>query len=257
MPDLLQLLEWDSAFFGSRIARLHANRLDPDLLRQTEDWCRAARIDCLYFLADADHDDTVLLAEAAGFHLVDLRLTFDRKLAAPPMTGIYQPATPDIRLATAADIPQLRAMAGANHHDSRFYFDRRFPRALCDELYATWVEKSCTGYADALLVADRDGTAVGYLSCHLRPEQCGQIGLVGMHESMQGQGLGRKLVDESLRWFSSAGATRVEVVTQGRNAAAQRLYQQAGFKTRTLQLWYHRWFAPHTPTSIQDGATGR
>jgi len=32
------------------------------------------------------------------------------------------------------------------------------------------------------------------------------------------------------------------VVTQGRNLAAQRLYQRNGFVTASLQLWYHRWF---------------
>jgi ribosomal protein S18 acetylase RimI-like enzyme len=33
----------------------------------------------------------------------------------------------------------------------------------------------------------------------------------------------------------------VSVVTQGRNVAAQRLYQRAGFVTASTQLWYHRW----------------
>ena len=32
------------------------------------------------------------------------------------------------------------------------------------------------------------------------------------------------------------------VVTQGRNVAAQRLYQSAGFRTAAVQLWHHCWF---------------
>jgi hypothetical protein len=31
-------------------------------------------------------------------------------------------------------------------------------------------------------------------------------------------------------------------VTQGRNLAAQRLYQRTGFLIRDLQLWYHKWY---------------
>ena len=38
------------------------------------------------------------------------------------------------------------------------------------------------------------------------------------------------------------GAQAVTVVTQGRNRAAQRLYQQCGFLSRDLQLWYHKWY---------------
>jgi hypothetical protein len=31
-------------------------------------------------------------------------------------------------------------------------------------------------------------------------------------------------------------------VTQGKNIAAQRLYQKNGFLIRDLQLWYHKWY---------------
>jgi dTDP-4-amino-4,6-dideoxy-D-galactose acyltransferase len=243
MSEHLQYLAWDSDFFGRRIARLTANRLDQHLLREAEAWCYAERIDCLYFLADADHDETVACAEAAGFHLVDLRITLDQRLPTGAPAGAYQPATAGVRMATTTDIPALRTMAAANHLDSRFYWDPHFPRARCDELYATWIEKSCTGYAEALLVAEKDAAAVGYLSCHLDSDRCGQIGLVGVHRDWQGHGLGRHLVAESLRWFSAAGAERVTVVTQGRNVAAQRLYQKYGFLTHGVQLWYHRWFS--------------
>jgi ribosomal protein S18 acetylase RimI-like enzyme len=58
-------------------------------------------------------------------------------------------------------------------------------------------------------------------------------------------GVGRKLVVASLGWFDAHGADRVTVVTQGRNIAAQRLYQRCGFLTRSTGLWYHRWFSEY------------
>jgi hypothetical protein len=39
------------------------------------------------------------------------------------------------------------------------------------------------------------------------------------------------------------GAQDVAVVTQGRNGAAQRLYQRCGFVTHALDLWYHKWYS--------------
>jgi RimJ/RimL family protein N-acetyltransferase len=47
---------------------------------------------------------------------------------------------------------------------------------------------------------------------------------------------------EALQWFADQGMDSMEVVTQGRNVAAQRLYQKCGFATKEVQLWYHHWF---------------
>jgi len=237
---LIKYLEWDSVFFGLRIAQVVSSQLSTDTLAAISAACRVQKIDCLYFLASPEDTATIRLAEAEGFHLVDIRLTLERQVKASAVP--WQPESADIRMATVADIPALRLIAAANHRDSRFYHDGRFPVMRCDELYATWIEKSCQDYADAVLVADYGTGAAGYLSCHLRDGGVGQIGLVGVSNRCQGKGLGKQLLHESLRWFAAAGAAHVKVITQGRNLAAQRLYQKSGFLTSSLQLWYHKWF---------------
>lgn len=241
ITERLLFLEWDSNFFGKRIARLHGSTLDPESLPRIDAWCRQNRINCLYFLADPDDDLAIRTAEGGCFNLVDVRITLDKKLLHSPDVP-WQPTCHDIRLASASDVDDLRATAAVGHTDSRFYHDPRFPRERCDELYAVWIERSCNGYADAVLVTDANGHAASYLSCHLRADGVGQIGLVGVSSAYQGRGIGLQLVEESLRWFASAGVRQVEVVTQGRNIAAQRLYQKCGFFTRAMELWYHKWF---------------
>lgn len=238
---LLQILEWDSAFFGKRIARANGTHFDAGALAALGAACREQRVDCLYLLADAAETETIRLAEEQRFHLVDIRVTLDRRLPAGD-SAPWQPVTPGIRLATAADGAALRPIAAANHRDSRFYQDGGFPRERCDELYAVWIEKSCSGYAEAVLVADRGAGAVGYTSCHLQADGSGSIGLVGVSDQCQGEGFGSKLIAEAIRWFQAAGAGKIEVVTQGRNIAAQRLYQKNGFLVCRQQLWFHRWF---------------
>jgi len=54
---------------------------------------------------------------------------------------------------------------------------------------------------------------------------------------------GKSLLLVALDWFASQGAKEVRVVTQGKNIAAQRLYQRCGFVIRDLQLWYHKWYS--------------
>jgi dTDP-4-amino-4,6-dideoxy-D-galactose acyltransferase len=143
-------------------------------------------------------------------------------------------------LAREEDFSALRTIAREGHRDTRFYFDEHFDRAKCDLLYETWIENSFKGYAQAVLVAEVEGKAVGYITCHLDREQS-QIGVVGVAAGYQGAGLGTKLVQHFLAWSIREGARKANVVTQGRNVAAQRLYQRNGFVTASFQLWYHRW----------------
>lgn len=239
--ELCEYLDWDSQFFCRRIARLTVNRLSQFDLEQIDRWCRSNRIECLYFLADANHRETALLAEDHGFRLSDIRVTLERRLE--DGTSIGQEIPPDtVRLATSGDIPALRAIARDNHRDSRFYYDPHFPDALCDALYETWIEKSCKGYADAVLVSGPPGQPLGYISCHIRDGRQGQIGLVGVNAASRNLRIGQALVTKSLQWFAARGVRQVLVVTQGRNCEAQRLYQRCGFLTSSIYLWFHRWY---------------
>jgi dTDP-4-amino-4,6-dideoxy-D-galactose acyltransferase len=202
-------------------------------------WCEANTIDCLYFLADAGDELTVPLAEQNGFNLVDVRVTLQLNLQKRPSAGVKLPL--EIRVASRSDRAALVAIARVSHRDTRFHYDRHFARERCDDLYATWIEQSCDGYADIVLVADRDGQAVGYVTGHLREQGVGQIGLFAVSSEYQGQGVGRALAEACLNWFDERGMKTGLVVTQGRNIAAQKLYQACGFRTDALNLWYHYW----------------
>jgi dTDP-4-amino-4,6-dideoxy-D-galactose acyltransferase len=234
---LCSYLDWDSNFFDRRIARLNAPRLDETIAAQALQWCRENRIDCLYFLADSDHSETGRLAESNGFQLVDVRLTYERAVG----SDVGDESATFVRFAQEDDLQALRAIARSSHHDSRFYFDGHFDRANCDRFYQTWIENSFRGFAQAVLVAERDRVPAGYLTCHYKKEES-QIGLVGVSRDHQGKGLGSTLVQSFLAWSRRQGAARAKVVTQGRNVGAQRLYEKVGFLIATQQLWYHRWF---------------
>lgn len=232
-----RLLEWDTKFFGRRIASLRPGPLTETGLARVVEWCRAQGIDCLYALSDSSDAGGIRLLEDAGARVVDVRMTFDRSLLDPPV-----PAAGTARGSRETDIPALRELAAVSHKNSRFWADEHFPRAHCAELYATWIEKSCRGWADHVFVADLEGRPAGYLSCHVREGRRGEIGIVAVAPFAQGRGLGGTLLDSGLAWFAEHGCERVTVVTQGRNAAAQRLYQSRGFLTATVQVWHHLWF---------------
>ena len=230
-----RFLDWDSEFFGCRIARLEGFRLSEDALDRATAWCSRERIDCLYFLADPD-PATIALAEAAHFHLAGIRVT----LEADPHGAPPPAAAASIRTWMPADIGRLRSIAAASHRDSRFYRDGHFPAARCGDLYSAWIERSCRAEAAQVFVAEFAGQAAGYISCDASAEE-GSIGLLAVAGDARGRGFGRNLVLQALSWFRGQGSNSVTVVTQGHNTAAQRLYQKAGFTTRSEQLWYHYW----------------
>ena len=234
-----QVLEWDSTFFGFRIARLNDKRLTKASLAHILAWCQAKSVECLYFLADSEDPRTASLAEAANFHCVDTRAVFDMNLA---RNHVHTPEVDnDIRLVELSEIPALRAIASKSYTASRFYNDPGFPGHLCDRLYETWIEKSCLGYADAVFVAHSQGTPVGYITCQMQDNHKGQIGLVGVSADAQSQGFGTRLVKAATNWFAANDARAITVVTQGKNTAAQKLYERSGFVLSSIDTWYHLW----------------
>ena len=231
-----RLLPWDSDFFGHRIARVRATQLNAQSLEKLLSWCDSERIDCLYFLASAGDWQTLRIAEDNGFQFVDIRMTLECSLK----DSAEQPD--GIRVVKPGDILPMKRLASQSFSDTRFYNDPHFSKQKCDELYAVWLERSCQGFSDCVLIAEQQGQPAGFITCSLENSE-GIIGLIAVDPNSQGCGLGGALVRVALRYFYDHGATCARVVTQGSNVKSQRLYQRCGFVTRSVELWYHRWFA--------------
>lgn len=244
-PALCEELPWDSQFFGLSIARAVPSRLDEPTRDTMLDWCRSHGTDCLYFLAAPDDTATMQQLDAGGFQLVSVRVT----LARPAGSG-HGEIRGRVRQAVAGDIPALRDIAVSAHRDTRFHADSRFDAARSDEMYAAWIENSVRGYADQVLVAERDDAPVGYVTLHIEEPNAAtgpagrtaRIGLFAVHEQYRSQGIGRDLLRRAAQALAAAGVTGTSVVTAGRNVAALRLYTSEGFRTIDVALWYHRWF---------------
>ena len=161
-PDTCERLPWDSDFFGVAIARVthdagHGRR---SCIRG-QSWAGHSSIDCLYFLADADHHESVRAAEENGFSLVDVRVTLERSVA----TGATADDDADVRLATVDDLPRLASIARTSHRNTRYPRDRHFDARRADEMYAIWIERAVRGeLADAVWVIDRGDGPFGYLA---------------------------------------------------------------------------------------------
>lgn len=232
-----RILDWDSEFFNARIARVADDHLTPDSLNKVLEWCGEQNVDCLYFLCQPDDDESVLLAEKCGFHLVDIRVelncrALDKKVGTLINTRAFR----------ESDLTELRDIASDAYTDSRFYFDSGFSMEKSSALYREWIANSCRGYADEVLIAPWKNRLGGFITCHLESKDLGRIGLVAVSAEARGAGIGDNLIKASHNYFRDQGVVEIRVVTQGRNVAAQRLYQANGFRTFSVNLWYHKWF---------------
>ena len=237
--DGITILDWDSDFFGCRIARVDAAafnaRSAPTLLERA----RSMSIECLYLLIDAQDSGAARIAEGMGFGLMDVRITRERNA---PDSGAEEFPT-GIDLCRDEDIPALRAIARESHRDSRFYHDPNFPDERCDALYQAWIEKAYGDPTSAVVVARHEGSAVGYVSCDILRPGMGDLGLVAVASDQAGRGHGSRMLGAALNWLAGRGCSQIRVVTQARNINANRLYEANSFRTVCTENSYHLWLA--------------
>ena len=181
MSELLQLLRWDTEFFGLKIGRVLPRRLDMASLEAVIKLAKERRFECLYFQAEPD-DDTVNLAEKAGFHLVDVRIVlehpFDRRPAPVPRYPI--PDEIELMGPRRKDVSRLEEIAVEIGNTSRFRFDRGFPPDACTRLYQAWLHKAIADDRDSVIVAQLSGSVVGLIASGVVANQVGNIQLAGV-----------------------------------------------------------------------------
>ncbi len=232
--------EWDSAFFGFNVGFVSSQHLTSLVQSKVDAFAKRENIAVIEYLCDCHDRTSILAAEEAGYSFVDIRLTFGKTLV-----GDGRPESRDgtvVRRAVEKDIPALRAIAHDTYQLSRYYFDGHFDRAKLVLFYEEWIEKAVRGtfddYADVLEI---NGEVAGFCSVKLEGHGKAHIGLFGLGEKSRGGGLGGRLLATACANLYGQGVTYVSVVTQGRNYAAQRLYQRGGFLTEKTELWYHKW----------------
>lgn len=239
---LYQKLAWDSDFFGVNIGFLSCLRLTPNIEKHVKKFIRKEKIDLLEYLCNCHDRESVITSEKNGYSFVDIRLTFERFLNGKKRTAKREDYC--VLKGTKRDIKSIRKIAQSAYRYSRYYFDPNFDRKKMVEFYANWAEKAIRGtFDDFAYVLYRGRKPVGFCAVKKMRKKAAKIGLFGIDNSYKGKGLGKYLLDISLeRLEREEGVNYVEVVTQGRNYAAQRLYERCGFVTKTTELWYHKWF---------------
>lgn len=136
---------------------------------------------------------------------------------------------PEIRQATAADVPAIVAMLADDH----LGVTRETPDDLGPYLGA--FEELCADPRQLLVVADRGGEPVGTLQLSFLPGLShrgatrAQVEAVRVRGSERGSGLGAQLITWAIDEARRRGCRMVQLTSNASRTDARRFYERLGF----------------------------
>ena len=215
-------LEWDSRFFRVSIARAE---VDEHTVGSAVKQAAADGVQCLYLVIANAHPPALTDAILRGGRLVDLRVTFDLERRVSSPSGV--------RVAGPGEVARLVPLARRLSRSSRFSADPRFSREDVAAMYELWLARCMR---DGLVVVPNRGIG-GFVGVRPDRERL-SVDLVYVEPRSRGRGIAARLVQGAL---ARAGHTRARIATQAWNVSAQRVYQEIGFRTSSLNAIVHLW----------------
>ena len=108
-------------------------------------------------------------------------------------------------------------------------------------MYTLWMINSINRkIAKEVLVFTEGNDIAGFVTLGEKNNRA-DIGIIAVDLNFRGKGIGKTLMYSAEKWFSNLGYQSIQVVTQGDNSPACRLYESCGYKVDTVSYFYHIW----------------
>jgi len=240
ISDLIRKLDWDSVFFGYPIAFIGSKYLTVNINKTIDRYVKENQFKLTQYLCNCHDDLSVKIAEQNGYHFTDIRLTFNYKIKR--INEVSEIIEDKCRIADMSHLPALMSMTTNLYKDSRYFYDGNFDVKKINQFYSEWMVKAIKGVFDHECYAwFENEQPIAFCTINYSFKAKANIGLFGVSQEHLGKGIGKKLLSSVIHRLAVKEIENIDVVTQGRNYAAQQLYQSVGFKTLTTELWYHKW----------------
>lgn len=223
----IELLEWDSKFFGFQVGKLEVG--SNCNIRSLKKVLGTNDKTLVYVFVDPEVSlDVRRMLLECGAVQVDNRVVYRKKI-------IENHA----KLLPHADnvTGQIEALVYCSGWLSRFNRDERL-RPMFKRLYLEWLKKELK-HGKVIVYPDAIRPQGLITVTHANGE--GHIGLFAVETSARRKGIGRKLLSSVDAYLWDCGVTSCEVVTQGDNVQAQGLYEKCGFKVNSTMGIWHLW----------------
>ena len=236
-----QILSWDSEFFGYKVGRILPFRLTPEELKRTLVSLKNENVTLVYWPSDPnDSGSQEAVREMDGF-LADKKTTYvidlehiRKQLIEEPIIGIKE----YVSMETNDELYDLAIQSGIF---SRYNVDPNIGKEHFEKLYKLWILKSVNKTLAEKVFVSMDKDNIGGMVTVGMKNGRGDIGLIAVNERMRGKNVGVNLTRSAQKWAIGKGCRYAQVVTQGDNLAACKLYEKCGYHVESIVNFFHFW----------------
>lgn len=232
-----ELLNWDSQFFGFKVARIINPNIDSkQIINNTLSALSKDKVKLIYIVLDEQNLKANLLLSEFN-RPITTNVTFKLKISETPIEsfeGVEHYQNDKIE----DELFDLAIQAG---HDSRYKLDLDFEQGEFERLYRLWIENSVNKtIADFVFVYRNAGKVKGFVTLKINNDS-GVIGLIAVDETTRGLGIGKKLVYKVFQTLAELNVEHCFVATQKDNLGAVKFYESLGFSVLKSEVYYHIW----------------
>ena len=237
MKNLIEILSWDSDFFEKNVCNVLGTVNNEHDVSELFKELAQEQIDLAYYSFPEPIDNKLHLPGSYTFDLVDKKTTYKKALEPEMIADIsvhpYEKTTPE---------PKLMDLAVESGVYSRFKVDKHIGEEKFQELYRTWIVNSVNKkIAKEVLVYRPENEVEGFVTLGEK-NATADIGLIAIDTMFRGKGIGKTLMRTAEAWFiQNTDFQEIQVVTQGSNIAACRLYESCGYRVIKVEYTYHLW----------------
>ncbi|MEJ5265616.1 MAG: GNAT family N-acetyltransferase [Bacteroidales bacterium] len=235
---LIEILSWDSNFFGFKVANV--KNVDPE---DEVQWFSALKqlqsmdVRLAYWIMPDYSQNFDSFAQKNNGTLVDIKTTYTCSLSKNDYQIIDRIEPYEEYYATE----QLYNLSVQCGRYSRFAVDTNIPEEKFVELYRVWLYNSINKQlADKIYVYKIEDFIAGLATVKIKQGE-GNIILIGVDEKFRGKGIGSELIKASKLFCIENNVGTLNVVTQGNNKNACRLYEKNNFVVKERVFLYHFW----------------
>jgi len=230
----MDILEWDSTFFGFKIGRIV---LDKELDVQNSLFELEKKESVLTYVFSREPVEKSMLRRYNG-ELADTKVWFTKTILDVDANFSDKSIVEDAKYLDKEKIYKLAYLSG---NYSRFKLDSNIPRKKFEQMYKLWVDNSLSGnLASKVFVYLLSNEIVGFVTLAVK-DGFGEIGLIAVAAEAQGKSIGSKLIHRVEVFLKQNGIEELRVPTQKENRQAMQFYKKNNFLVLEEILIYHFW----------------
>ena len=229
-------LAWDTDFFGFSVGKIEGEIQNPSQVSAVEQLFTTNGHELAYYSSTKPLSKLVHDNHELDFVLVDRKTTYLKIVN--PQLSIDSDITSFIANSATDKLNDLAIQSGEY---SRFNVDHRIEPEKFREMYKLWIANSLNKKMAREVQIYSSGTDIAGFVTLGEKNQRADIGIIGVDHSYRRNGIGRTLMQSAEKWSYDHGYEFIQVVTQGDNYPACRLYESCGYHVDRREYFYHIW----------------